>query len=222
VVVAVLLQSLGLATGGILSVGQWLLTLILLSTEGGRRKALAYYAGMSTVFHVVAHGALVVQHRSSSSSARPGLAPLVLGVVFLALAVVTSLKTRQDDGPPRRPKFFSALDEAGPLKLYAFGAFVGCFNFKNLSLLFAAVAVVADGQLPAMQAHAVVTVTVVAFLMCILGPILVDVVVGRRSQQALRRLRAFLERNTRPLSVGLLLLFGVLFSGRGLWLMLHG
>jgi threonine/homoserine/homoserine lactone efflux protein len=220
-VTAALFQAMAIALGGALSVGQILLTLLLLGGEGGAKKAAAYCAGMTGTLLVLGQGALFIGQgvATRAEDSGPGAAAwvsLVLGAVMLFFAAKTWRTPAPDE--PKPPRLFAAIDGASPGKLLGVGALVGLINVKNLAIYFSAVGVVIDARLPRVEGAVSVLATTLVFTLCVSGPLLLYVVGRARAEPSLRRLRELLERHNRPVVVTVLLVLGTVFFARGLYL----
>jgi threonine/homoserine/homoserine lactone efflux protein len=212
-------EAFAIASAGILSFGQMTLVLVLLSAEGGLRKALAYAAGMGGVLLAVGQGSLLLGsrlHRQPASDGAGAVAwiSVVLGVVLLTVALRTWRKPAGTEG--ERPGFLRSLDSATPRRLLGVGALVGGLNVKNLAIYLSAVDVVVRARVPPAEGMLAVLAVTGIFCLCLLGPIGVFVVGGAWARPALAAFRRALERHSRPLAIGVLTLFGLAFLARGL------
>jgi len=212
-----LIDALLLASAGWVSVGQILVVLLLLSSDGGLRKASAYAAGMGAALLVIGEATLLIGSQvGTTESDGPGATAwvsLILGALLLAFAVRT-WRTPPTDDPPR-PKVFEALDGASATRLLGFGAFIGVVNVKNLAIYLTAVDAVRAGQMGLVPSAASVALVTFVFCLYLVGPISVYVVGGARARPALAWLRGALERNYRAVLIGVMTVFGLAFLARG-------
>ena len=145
-----------------------------------------------------------------------GWIQLLTGLAFLGLAAVKWLRRPRPGGPAKAPGWLTALTSYEPRQSARLGAALAMGNPKNIAMALAAGAEIAYLA----QDAAAMTVGVVAFvLISTIGvgtPILLFAVAGERARPALERGRAWLERNSTALGVGVLVVLGVLLVLKGL------
>lgn len=145
-----------------------------------------------------------------------GWIQLITGLAFLALAAVKWARRPRAGDPPKAPAWLAALDSYAPAQSARLGAALAAGNPKNIAMALAAgaeIAYLAEGA-------GAIAVGVLAFLVVgsvgVATPILVFAIVGERARPALQRGREWLERNSTALSVGVLVILGVLLVLKGL------
>lgn len=216
-----LLQALGIATGGLLSVGSILIVLLLLSTAHGLRKGLAYYLGYSGSYLAIGTLFVLVGGRfHAGGDGRGGGALLgsslfvILGALFLFFAL-----RRWRTPPPEvaaLPRWFTALDQAMPRKVFRIGAMVAALNFKNLAIYLSAVAVIPGKGLSVLEIAFVLAAIVLTFCAGVLFPVVLFALFSERAMPLLQAMRRGLTRHNHKLSLVLFTLFGALFLARGI------
>lgn len=217
---APLMKALAVASAGTVAVGVILLTLVLLSTPRGLTKAASFWTAYTAGYAGIGVVALLLGERVQSDGeggGRAGVwASLVVGGLMLTIAFRTWRKPAGEVGPP---KIFERLDKLTARRLFLFGLFVPLINFKNMAIFLSAVSILVTAKLSPAQSFASLAAVVFLFTAGVLTPIVLFAVGRARAEPLLARFRAALERNTRPITIGVLTLFGSVFTGRGLYLL---
>ena len=214
----VLLPSLLIASGGILSVGSIMLTLLFLGSQNGFLKGLSYVGGYFGGYALIGTGELasglsMAPGKNGSSASYSGYIYAALGALFLFFAVK---KWRTDPGQKEEPpKFFATIDEMRPLKALFFGAMVSVLNFKNLAIFLSAVSEIAVGELNFVTGVAAMLLADLVFCSALFFPLLVYLAIPSRSAALLGGMKQMLEDHNRTITIVLLSLFGVIFLYRG-------
>jgi hypothetical protein len=217
---APLTKALAVAAGGAAAVGVILLTLVLLSTPGGLKKAASFYAAYLSSYAAIGLVTITLGHEVSErgdgdgGSGAGSWAALAVSTLMLTLAFRQWRKPPGDDGPP---KFLQKIDGLTARRLFMFGLFVPVVNFKNMALYLSAVGILVASELTSEQR--LVAFVIVLFFFCsgLMTPIVLFAVGRKKAEPLLHRFRGVLERNTRPISIVLLSFFGTAFLIRGLW-----
>ena len=118
------------------------------------------------------------------------------------------------------PEFLAKLDELHPPKALAIGLFIPLINVKNMAIFLPAVAVLVAAELEPLQLALAVLSTAVVFCGGLLSPLLIYVVLPRRSERWLGAMRGWIERNSHKVARVVLPLIAVLLlskAARGLW-----
>ena len=220
---AAVFESLAVASGGILSIGSILIVLLLLSARGGATKAAAYCAGYCGGYLVMGTGLLVLGHRLAETTPVTAAEPnnvgptvaIVLGGLLLFFGLKRWRQPPAPDAPP--PRLFAHLDQLTAPKALGFGLLVTVINLKNLAIFLSAIAILAEARLPLGQSLPAGVAVTAVFTGAVLAPLIVYALLRERADPWLSALRRFLERNSRPLTIGVMLLFGAVFLLRGLF-----
>jgi threonine/homoserine/homoserine lactone efflux protein len=216
-----LLKAVALASGGILSPGSILLTLLMLGSHRGLRKALAYYLGYTGSYLIMGIGTVllsapaknVVGPAEATPSSFGAWFSLFLGALLLFLAFRT---WRNKQHSPRPPRFFQKIDKLPASRLFGLGIFVAFVNMKNLSIFIAAIAIIVDARLPPSEGVLISVIATLVFSLAVLGPILLFAAGRARAQPVLESLRKTLETRSRRVTLTVLTLFGTLMLARGI------
>ena len=219
---AVLTKAIAVASGGLLSIGSILIVLLLLSSVGGLKKALSYYAGYFGGYLTIGFVGLMVSEALLSDASAGGgdsqsmvtpIISLIMGTLMLTFGFRKWRSPKEES--PEPPKLFAKLDSMSAPKIMAFGAAITFINFKNLAIYLSAVSIVLEGGL-AFQQQAV-SIVAVAFVFClgVISPILLFLAIAERAMPLLQSFKAYLERNNRTLAITAFSLFGTIFFSRG-------
>jgi threonine/homoserine/homoserine lactone efflux protein len=215
---SVLIQSLLLATSGLLSVGSITLVILLLISDRGWRNGLGYALGYFFAYSLIGAGTVGLGYRAAENGAgEPGLFLPIMLLVLGSLLLWLSLRNWRQ--PPTEtqepPRFFRIVDDITPLKAFGFGALVTVMNVKNLALFMTAVSVVILSPLPFGQKMAVTLLDALVFCLSVIIPVLIYVSFPRRAKEILLAFRGLLERNGRAIGIWLPLIFGLIFIVKG-------
>ncbi|GAB3308020.1 hypothetical protein GCM10027451_16630 [Geodermatophilus aquaeductus] len=174
---------------------------------------VAGIAGVTGLFAVLA-GDRAPGGAGDSSAA--SWTELALGVLLLALAA-RGYRTRPGPGTARRPPaWLAAVDRFTAVRAGVLGLVVSAANPKVLLVCVAAGLAIADGGAPGAQDAWSVTVFTAAAASTVAVPVLVHSVGRRRMAGPLEALRGWLVAHGTAVTVGLLLLLGVVLVGQGL------
>jgi len=196
------------------------IVLILVGRRGvaaGSAFTLGVFAG------VAALGALllvVVGPRETTDDGDPatwvGWLQLGLGLVLLVLAVRTFRRRPTGEAAAELPPWMTAVGSFSPPKAAGAGFLLTVANPKNVVLVLAGTAAVAETAAPAVdQAVAWALFAVVGALGAGL-PLVVSVVRGERATESLLRLKEWMTANQKAILGVLLLVIGVNLLGDGL------
>lgn len=215
----VLVQALLLASTGLLSVGSITLVILLLLSERGWPKGLAYALGYTGAYALIGVGAVAVGYRSADGRAgEPRLfLPLLmlgLGALLLWLAWRNWRKPRSEE--PEEFPFLSLVDQLTVLKAFGFGAMIAVVNFKNLALFLSALSIVILSELRLSEKLVITLLVVLLFCLAVIIPVLVYVALPGRAQLLLNAFREWLNRHNRPIGIWGPLVFGLFFLLNGL------
>ncbi len=221
--ITILIQSILLASSGILSFGSITLVILLLISERGWKNGLAYMLGYYISYSMLGVAVIFAGYQVGGDSIQgQGIAlsiiMMVLGTLLLYLAFRNWRKPINESNS--RPKFFSIIDQITPAKALGFGALVTVINFKNMALFISALSVVIFSNL---QVNEKIIVTLsVAFVFClsVIIPVFIYVVFPQRANKVLSSIKQTLETHTRPIGIWLPLIFGCVFLIRGVTLFL--
>lgn len=216
---SILLQTLALASSGLLAVGSMTLVILLLLSERGWRNGLGYALGYAGAYTLLGTGAVTLGYRAAQSGG--GQSSPVFSLVLLALGgLLILLGFRNSRKPPvenpEPPRFFATLDGITPLQAFGFGALVTVLNFKNLALYLSALSVTILSGLSLAQKLVVAALAAQVFSLSVLIPVGIYLLAPRRARQVLDGFKNWLGRHSREIGIWAPLGFGLLFVLKGL------
>jgi len=215
----VLIQSLILAAGGILSVGSITIVILLLLSDRGWRNGLAYVLGYVSAYALIGVAVVWVGYTAvSNNSGEPGNGSSILFVAMgLLLLWLTQRNWRKPPSTtPESPRLFTMIDNIPPPKAFAFGALVTVINFKNLAIFLSAVSVPLLSNLSLPVKIMIVLLDALVFCTAVIIPVLIYLVFPKQANERLNWIKQTLERHGRAIGIVAPLLFGILFLIRGI------
>jgi threonine/homoserine/homoserine lactone efflux protein len=191
---------------------------LLLGTARGGTNGIAYAVGavlgvmaFGTILLLVAGGANAYDEDEAASWV--GWLKLILGVGLLLLALKEWRGRPRDGEQAMMPKWLGGLEALSPGKAAVTGALLSTVNPKNLVLIVAGVAAIAEtGISGGEQAAALAVFTLIASI-GIVTPIVIHFALGDRAGPLLERLRNWLAENNAVIIALVLLLIGVKLIG---------
>ena len=223
--IAVFIQSLILASGGIVSVGSITLVILLLISDKGWLNGLGYMLGYTISYSLIGVTVVFVGFNASgNNSGEPSIVAPVLFIILGSLLLWITLRNwkkpinETDSKTPSR--LFTLVDKATPPKAFAFGAMVTVINFKNLAIFLSAVSVVHMSNLD--LTYKIINVLLVALVFClsVIIPVLIYVLFPKRSAELLNWIKVSLETHSRSIGIWLPLIFGTIFLIKGITVLL--
>lgn len=211
---AVTLQSVVLAAGGLLSPGSITIVILLLMSTRGGSKGLAYVLGYLGAYALIGLGAVAAGHEAAADPSG-GLAVAssivfaVLGTLLLWIAV-RSWRRRAvaADGLPR---FLAFVDQVTPVKALALGAAVTVLNVKNLAIYLSAVSVALVSDLPLSGKLVIAVLDALVFCAAVVAPLVIYAAAPTAARARLSRIQAALAKHGRAIRIWVPAIFGVLF-----------
>ena len=191
--------------------------LILVSARG-RVNGLAYLTGQ--IVGVVVAGAILLAIAGSAGAEGEGQPAgwvnwlkLLLGLVLVALAFKQWRARPAAGEEPETPTWMGALDEFTPLKAAGAGAALAAINPKNLILIVAGMAAIAETGIPTgEQAVALIVFTMIASLGVAI-PVVLSFALGERSHDLLNRLKTWMAANSAVIMTVVLILIAAKLIG---------
>jgi len=192
--------------------------ILMLFSPSAARNASAFLVGwllaLSAVVGVVA--ALGGLGGSDGSRVVGDVVKIVVGVLFLLLAL-RQWRSRPAPGTePEPPAWMASIDSFTAAKAVGFGALFAGANPKNLGLGVAAGTTIAASGLPAGQQVVVGAVYVVLASLTVVGPVVAYLVARERVSPALDRAKLWLVANNATVMVVLFTVLGAKVLGDGL------
>lgn len=202
-----------------LSVGSITIVILLLISDQGWRKGLAYMLGYVGSYTLIGVSVVLVGYTvNENRSGEPGkLLPLLFVILGLLLLWLTQNNWRK---PPSEntnsPRLFAIIDRVSPPKAFAFGVLVTIINFKNLAIFLTAVSIPLISDLPLTLKIVVVLLDVLVFCAFVIMPVLIYVLFPKQADERLKWIKQTLDTHSRPIGIGVPLVFGLIFLIRGI------
>ena len=215
----VLVQSLVLASAGILSVGSITLVILLLISDRGWKNGLAYMLGYVSSYTLIGVSVVVAgYHATGNNTGKPSIISAILLIVLGTLLLWLSLRNWRKPATESstEPRFFSIVNKITPFKAFAFGALVSIINFKNLALFMSALSVVILSNLLIAEKITITLLVVFVFCLSVIIPVFIYVSFPQRANSLLEGIKQSVERHSRSIGIWLPFIFGILFLIRGI------
>lgn len=176
------------------------LLLMLTAAQSGRAKAFAYALGwMCALSGAVTLAALasraVTQALGGDAVIWVAGVQILLGAVQLGLGFITLWRYRRQPQDVKIPGWMRAADRMSVGNAFFFGALMIVTNGKNLPLSIAAGASFVHASLSSTQLAATIAAFTLLGSITILGPVLLTLLIPRRSASLLVRARKWLIAN---------------------------
>jgi threonine/homoserine/homoserine lactone efflux protein len=217
---AILGDLLPLAAAIALSPFPVVAVVLVVGSPRGRANGPAFAAGWLLGLTVITVAVLVVAGGAdeAGSAAADGVAwgRLAVGVALLVAAAKKWRGRPADDAEVEPPAWMAQLSEASAGRALALGAALGGANPKNLALVAAAGATVAQAGLAPGEAALDVAIFVLVASATVLGAVLADLVARERSAALLSSVQAFMLRHEVAIVAVVLVVFGLKLVGDGL------
>jgi threonine/homoserine/homoserine lactone efflux protein len=191
---------------------------LLLGSVGGRAKGLAFVLAWGVGLAAVGAIVLVLgEVADASDDGEPAtwvnVTLLGLGLLLLALAVKQWRGRPGADEEKPLPGWMRTIDEFTSVKAGAAGFALSALNPKNLLLVVAAAAEIADVGLAVGEEVVVLLVFVLLASAGVLTPLILSLALGERSQGMLDGLRGRMARHNSAIMAVLFLLIGAKLVG---------
>ncbi|MBF2028920.1 MAG: GAP family protein [Oscillatoriales cyanobacterium C42_A2020_001] len=195
--------------------------LLLTSPQQGLLKAIAYVGGMTltrilqgVVFGLILAEAIATAEEGSGKGPVISTLLLVLGILLLIAAYKKWSGEDDPDAPP--PKWFTRIDRATPLQAFGFGFAFPLISAKLWVFTLSALTTIAAAELGQSSSAIAYLLFIVLAQSLLLLPIVTCIVLPTRSQTVLNHLADWMTRNSRPIGIGVSLIFGLWFLYSGI------
>jgi hypothetical protein len=210
---------LPLAVGIAISPVPIIVAILILLSPKAKGAGLGYLLGWVlgivvavTAFTLVSSG---LPAETGGSKPVAGVIKLLLGAGLLFLAMRQWKAGHGTAGPPKLPKWMSAVDTLTPVKSLVIGFLLVAVNPKNLLLGVSAGVSIGSAQLEVGSIVVVIAVFTVVAAVTVAGPIVAYLVASDRMHAPLESLRVWLVANNSTVMSVLLLVMGVVMIGKG-------
>lgn len=195
--------------------------LLLKEPQRGLARALALLGGMTTMrlLQGLVFGLTFNRYESTHQTPQEQSALLLgiftfAGILLLVSAARKFFKAEDLDAPP--PKWLSGLEKVTPGRLYLIGLGLLLINMKMWVFTLGALGVIAEKEVGQPASTWVYLIYIVLAQALLLAPILIRVLLPRRSVAIMGGLGRWLEQNESTLTMAVKLIFGLFFLYKGL------
>jgi threonine/homoserine/homoserine lactone efflux protein len=192
--------------------------ILILGTPRARSNGLAFGIGwvlglvvVSVIVVLVAGGA-----SGSDSPTWVGWVKLLLGLLFLVMAVGQWRSRPKPGVEPTMPKWMSAIDTFSPITSLGMGALLSGLNPKNLALTLAASATIAQAGLSGGQTTVAIAIFVIIGSLTVAGPVLFYVFAPSAAAGPLNSIKTFMADHNAVIMMIVLLILGAKMVGQGI------
>jgi hypothetical protein len=205
-----------LAIGGSIAPPLLLLTTLFLGSQRPLPNASALALGYFTTCAVIGISGLVLFGGAESTVSTVGrLISATVGGLLIVLGLRSLLDSPDPDASP--PRWMASMDSMSPPRAFGFGIALFPLQVKNLAIFVACVNLIIASSLSPRGSIVALMLVLVGFAIPVVVLIGLYAVVPQRASEVLGSLRAWMEKNNRPVTVVLCLVFGAFFLVRGLW-----
>ncbi len=195
--------------------------ILMLFGPRARTTGPAFALGWVLALSVVGGVVLVVADTSDVSSEQdPSDAvfavKLIIGLLFLVLAVRQWSSRPKEGEEPEMPGWMSAIDQFTPIRAFGMAILLAGVNPKNLGLTLAAGSTIAQAGLSDADPWIVLLVFVALASLTVVLPVAYYLVAGDSAERALNTMKSWLIANNATVMAVLLLVIGVMLIGDGL------
>lgn len=184
--------------------------------SNGPAFAVGWVAGLVIVSVVVLLLASGSDEADSDSSTAVNVIKLVLGAIFVLMAL-KQWRSRPTPGVEAAlPKWMTAIDSFTPVKSLLLGAALSGLNPKNLALTLASAASIAQAGLDGVGSAVTIGVFVVIGSLTVAGPVLAFVFASRQVAAPLTAIKEFMSTHNAVIMMVVLLVLGAKLIGNGI------
>ena len=211
-------QVLGNAVGVAISPVPIIALILMLFSRAAKVNSVAFLVGwlvgLTGIGLVVL--AIGVQASDGTESDGGGAVKVVVGLLFLALAVKQWRSRPKAGAEPEMPGWMSAIDDFTAIKALGLGLLLTVPNPKNLGLTVSAAASISADGLDGGSAIGALAVFVVLASLTIIVPVVGYLLLGERAEGPLTTMKDWLTANTHTVMTVLFLVLGAKVLGDGL------
>jgi threonine/homoserine/homoserine lactone efflux protein len=214
-------QMLPSAIGVAISPMPIVAVVLMLVTERGRVNGPAFVIGWWLGIAIV--GGLVLALSSGANASDDGepatwvgALKLILGLGLLLLAAKQWQARPREPGSGEMPAWMSTLDSLSPAKAGGLAAVLAGVNPKNLLLIVAGAAAIAQTGIDAGEQAIALVIFILIASLGVMAPVVAYFLLGERSQAMLADLKDWLTQNSATIMAVVLLVLGFKLVGDGI------
>ena len=211
-------EILGNAVGVAISPVPIIAVILMLFTARAAANSLSFLAGW--VIGLTVAGAIVLSLGLESSeggeSTTGGWIKIVIGVLFLGLAVKQWSSRPVGDEEPTMPGWMQAIDQFTAPKSFGIGFLLSAVNPKNLGLTIAAMSKVTAVGLSTGEEIGTMVVFVVIASLTVAAPVVLNLVLGSKAEPTLTTMKDWLAENNNTVMTVLFVVLGAKLLGDGI------
>src|SRR5829696_4831725 len=204
-----------LAIGGSIAPPLLLLTILFLGSRRPLPNASALALGYFTTCAVVGISGLILFGGAESTVSTIGrVISMTIGALLIVLGLRSLLDSPDPDASP--PAWMESIKVMSPPRAFGFGMALFPLQVKNLAIFVACLNLIIASSLSPQGSIAALGLVLVVFVILVLVLIGLYASVPQRASEVLGSLRTWMEKNNRPITIVLCLVFGAFFLARGL------
>jgi threonine/homoserine/homoserine lactone efflux protein len=202
-----------------------IIILLILASEGGRVRALAFMAGSILVrlLQGLLFGIVLNDSGSNTGGESSPIAStllLVVGILLFITGIRKWLKEEDPDAPP--PKWMETLNQMSVGTAFVSGALLAVVAVKQWVFTLSAISVITASPITPAESVIVYLIYIFVASLIMLVPISISFASPERSASVLLSARHWLDRNSRVIMIVVSLVFGTFFVYKGLSGLLAG
>lgn len=205
-----------LAIGGSIAPPLLLLTILFLGSRRPLSNATALALGYFTTCAAIGVVGLTLFGGAESAASTIGrVISVMVGGLLVVLGLRSLLYGPDPDAQP--PRWMESISSMSPPRAFGFGMALFPLQIKNLAIFVACVNLIAAASLSSRSSIVALGLVLVVFAIPVLVLIGLYAAVPQRASTVLGSLRAWMEKNSRAITVVLCFVFGAFFLLRALW-----
>jgi Sap-like sulfolipid-1-addressing protein len=211
-------QLVFLAVGGAIAPPLLLLTVLFLGSPRPLPSATALALGYFAACAAIGIAGLALFDGATGAGDAASTAGRVIsasvGGLLIVLGLRSLLNTPDPDAPP--PRWMESVTSTSPARAFGIGVALFPIQIKNFAIFVACVNLVVTANLGPRASIMALALVLLVFAIPVLTLIGLYAVAPRRASTILDSLRAWIEKNSRAITVALCFVFGAFFLVRGL------
>jgi threonine/homoserine/homoserine lactone efflux protein len=211
-------QALPYGVGVALSPVPIIAVVLMLATPQGRINGPAFLAGwivgiavLGTIVLLAASGASASDHGAPATWV--SIVKIVLGVLLLALAAKQWRGRPRGDAEPELPAWMKTIDTFTPVKSIGMAVLLSAINPKNLLLVVAAAAAIAQTGVSTVDQAVALAVFILIATLGVGAPVAIFFLLGARATKILGELHEWMARENATIMAVICLIIGAKLIG---------